>query len=150
MSGDFTPLELLADRLRKAPSADREIFAIVINGCSRIAALRKAGKASHLDRLFANGAWTDAALTLLAMELPAWTVRRLIYEDGEWICSLSQQPNLPLAVDDTVDTQHPDLPVAILAALTEARARTASRHDRQSVPRIKSEPGYVHCCDNFA
>ena len=26
----------------------------------------------------------------------------LVYEDGEWFC-LSKQPNLPVAIDDTVD-----------------------------------------------
>ena len=28
-----------------------------------------------------------AALALVELELPAWKLRRLIYEDGEWLCS---------------------------------------------------------------
>ena len=151
MSGDFTPLELLADRLRNASSADPEIFASVASVCTRLGTLRQSGKAARLDRLLALEAFTDAALTMVAMELPAWTVRRLIHEDGEWVCSLSQQPGLPLALDDTVDTHHPALPLAILSALVEARGKTLPRASRpESVPRAGSAPGYVHCCDNFA
>jgi hypothetical protein len=101
--------------------------------------------------LLANGAWTDAGLALLAMELPGWTVRRLVYEDGEWICSLSRQPNLPIAIDDTVDTHHANLPLAILSALSEAQARSNACLPRvQSVPRVKAPSEYVHCCDNFS
>jgi hypothetical protein len=46
------------------------------------------------------GAWVDIALTLIELELPGWKLRRLIREDGEWFCSLSQQPNLPATLDD--------------------------------------------------
>ena len=30
-------------------------------------------------------------LRLLAFELPQWKLRRLMYEDGEWTCSLSKE-----------------------------------------------------------
>jgi hypothetical protein len=151
MIDDFTPLGLLADRLRAAPSADPEIFLSIVRVCTRVATLRQAGKADHLDRLLANGAWTDAGLALLAMELPGWTVRRLVYEDGEWICSLSRQPNLPLAIDDTVDAHHPALPLAVLGALVEVRARTAAHAPSpSSVPQAKPALGHTQCCDNFA
>ena len=147
----YTPAELLADRLRKAAAADPELFAVSEHDCSRIATLRKSGKAARLDQLLANGAWTDAALTMLAMELPGWTLRRLVHEDDEWICSLSQQPNLPSNLDDTVDFNHSVLPVAILGALTEARARASACLPRaQSVPEVMARPVHVACCDNFA
>jgi hypothetical protein len=51
----------------------------------------KAGKAARIDQLIKAGAWSDAALTLIELELPAWKVRRLVYEDGEWFCSLSTE-----------------------------------------------------------
>src|SRR5262245_16663795 len=150
MWSNSTPLESLAEQLRKAAVADRELFANVLEVCTRIATLIKMGKASRLDQLLSNSAWTDAALLLIAMELPAFTVRRLVYEDGEWVCSLSQQPNLPLAVDDTVDTHHAALPLAVLGALIEARARKFSETpSSQRVPQVRSAPEYVHCCDNF-
>ena len=129
---DNNPLKFLAHRLRNAASADAGIFASVIEICPRIATLRRASKTGSLDRLLADCAFTDAALTMIAMEMPGWSVRRLVYEDNEWICSLSRQPNLPLNVDDTVDTSHPALPLAILGALLEARPEDAL------------------CCDNFS
>ena len=102
--------------------------------------------------MLANAAWTDAAFMLIAMELPAWTVRRLVYEDGEWICTLSRQPNLPPEIDDTVDTHHPALPLAILSALVEARTKTAgaAQTGPSRVPQIGQVRDHVLCCDNFA
>ena len=69
-------------------------------------------------------AWTDAALALIEMELPGWKLRRLAYEDGEWICSLSSQPYLPAQIDDTADSNHEVLALALLSAFVEARRRT--------------------------
>jgi hypothetical protein len=147
-----TPTELLADRLRQAPSADPEIFSAVIETCGRVAALKTSGKAAHLDRMLANTAWTDAAFTLIALELPAWTIRRLVYEDGEWICTLSRQPNLPPEIDDAVDSHHPALPLAILSALIEARTKTADSAQTAPVrvPQIGQVTDHAVCCDNFA
>jgi len=151
MWSDLTPLELLADRLRKAATADPELFAAIADVSARVAMLRKAGKAGHLDQLIANGAWTDAALALLALELPAWKLRRLIHEDGDWICSLSRQPDLPLDLDDTADAHHSSLPLALLAALLEARAKTAANAPSvKNVPQVKTAAGNVQCCDNFS
>jgi hypothetical protein len=156
MWSNVTPLELLAGRLRKAPSADPEIFSAVVETCGRVSALKISGKAARLDRMLANAAWTDAAFTLIALELPAWTIRRLVYEDGEWICTLSRQPNLPLEIDDTVDTHHPALPLAILSALIEARTKSAGggQTDSFRVPQVgqvtDQVTDHVLCCDNFA
>ena len=150
MLRDFSPLELFADRLRASPAADPEIFSAVMAACTRLQTLRAAGKTNRFDQLTRNGAWVDAAFELVALEVPAWTVRRLVYEDGEWICSLSQQPNLPLAIDDTVDAHHPILPLAILSALVEARERTIARLSSETVPKIRAGTACVTCCDNFA
>ena len=76
------------------------IYRTVSDAFTRLPLL-KAGEASRIGRLIEAGAWSDAALTLLELELPAWKLRRLVYEDGEWFCSLSKQPNLPVAIDDT-------------------------------------------------
>ena len=148
----FSPLELLADRLRASPAADREIFSAVVAACTRLQALRTSGKAGRFDELVANGAWTESAFALIALEMPAWSVRRLVYDDGEWLCSLSQQPNLPLEIDDTVDARHAALPLAILGALVEAKSRKepAPQSDFQRRPQLGSEITYAQCCDNFA
>ena len=64
------------------------------------------GGMARLERLIAAGAWTDAALVLIELELPAWSLRRLIREDDEWFCSLSRQPNVPVALDVTAHAHH--------------------------------------------
>ena len=151
MWNDTTRRELLADRLRRAATADPEIFAAIADDCTRIAILRKAGKAARLDQLLANGAWTDAALTMVAMELSAWTVRRLVYEDGEWLCSLSRQPNLPIAFDDPVEASHQVLALAALRAVIEVRRRSSSVPEGMStVPQVRPTSDQLICCDNFA
>jgi len=151
MSRNFTPFELLVDRLRQAPSAGPEIFSAVIETCDRVAALKTAGKAGRLGQMLENAAWTDAAFALVALELPAWTIRRLVHEDDQWICTLSRQPNLPMEIDDTVDTHHPALPLAILSALVEVRAKGAGGSQTAfRVPHIGPVTERVLCCDNFA
>src|SRR5665213_1260292 len=92
------------------------------------------------------------ALTLIELELPAWKLRRLVYEDGEWFCSLSKQPNLPVALDDTADARHEVLPLAILSAFVEARCTTSAARETSSptVPQVQPTSGIVICCDNFA
>ena len=37
------------------------------------------------------GAWTDAALALIDLELPQWQFRRIAYDEGEWSCALSRE-----------------------------------------------------------
>jgi hypothetical protein len=149
MLRDTPSLELLADRLRNAPAVDPEIFSAVIVDCTRLPVMRRAGKTDRFDLLVATGAWTDAAFALIALELPAWSVRRLVYEEGEWHCSLSQQRNLPVELDDAIDAHHEVLPLAILSAFLEAR-RDSVAPKRQTVPQVRSAPEHAVCCDNFA
>ena len=140
----------LDDELRQAPAPAPGLFAkIVAAACSRIPLMW--GKGERVDRLIAAGAWTDAALALLALELPAWTMRRLAYDGGEWVCSLSRQPNLPEALDDTADGSHASMPLAILRAFLQAR-RMADVAPRaaSSVPQIAVGAGAAICCENFA
>ncbi len=92
----------LDDELRVAPQLDRSLFTkIIVGACKRIPVLSKSGQASRIDRLIEAGAWTDAAMAVIALELPDWQLRRLEYESGEWFCSLSRQPNVPATLDDT-------------------------------------------------
>src|SRR5438105_2746140 len=91
-------LNRLTGQLRLAPAATSDLFAsLIAEACIRLPALSGAGKAVRIDRLIEAGAWNDAAFSLIELELPAWKLRRLVYEDGEWLCSLSKQPNLPVA-----------------------------------------------------
>src|SRR5262245_31321606 len=92
-------LNRLEASLRATRSITAELmFGVMTQACVRFAARNRAAQA-RVNQLIAAGAWTDAALALLALELPQWQVRRLVHEDGEWLCTLSKQPQLPLGLD---------------------------------------------------
>src|ERR1700723_2224617 len=86
----------LDEELRAAPQPAPGLFGKIIgSACTRIPVLSRSGKTNRIDRLIEAGAWTDAALALIELELPAWKLRWLAYESDEWICSLTRQPNVP-------------------------------------------------------
>ena len=101
--------------------------------------------------MIGSGAWTDAALAPIDLELSLRQVRRIAYDDGEWHCALSRERELPDWLDRSVEAHHADLALAILSAFVDARraALPASRTSVPTVPRDASplyEPVY---CDNF-
>jgi hypothetical protein len=77
--------------------------------------------ASHMDRLVATQAWTDAALALVELKMPRWSIARLVFDDCEWHCALSRHRQIPDWLDSSIETRHEVLPLAILAAVIEAR-----------------------------
>ena len=117
---DFDELDAA---LQSAPALSTCLFRKVVQRCTRLESLRQSGRAMALDELAAVGAWTDAALHLLELELPHWTIRRLFHEGDDWLCTLSRQPNLPITLDDPVEAVHVALPLAILRAFVGARRR---------------------------
>ena len=141
----------LEQQLRRAHALTPGIMADVVGeACTRFASQSPAAKAK-LDRLMESGAWSDASLALVELELPQWKLRRLVYDDGEWLCSLSKQPQLPLGLDEAAEASHEVMPLAILIALLEARRAAASSvTDVSTVPRVRPLPGYAVCCDSFA
>jgi hypothetical protein len=145
-------LDRLDDELQAAPGAERAVFAKIIGSvCSRIPVLSKSGKAAPIERLIEAGAWTDAAMAVIELETPGWTLRRLVYENGEWLCSLSRHPNMPADLDDSADAAHHILPLAILRAFVEARRRSEfATESTSSVPQFRPAAHGVVCCDNFA
>jgi hypothetical protein len=140
----------LTEQLRLSPALkpDHLISNVIVHACTRI----PAEKAARIDQLIEAGAWSDAALALVELELPAWKLRRLVYEDGQWLCSLSKQPNLPAALDDTADASHAVMPLAILTAFVEARRRASAMRETSlhTVPQVTRTSGYAVCCDNFS
>ncbi len=145
-------LDRLTARLRLAAAVTSDLIADVIaDACLRVQVLHQAGKAAQIDRLIEAGAWSDVALALIAIELPAWKLRRLIHEDGEWFCSLSKQPHLPVEIDDTADARHGVLPLAILSAFIEARRASSIAREASSpaVPQVRLTSANAICCDNF-
>lgn len=140
-------LNRLEARLRGAQEITPELMSDVTHVCGRFEAVGRAPQA-RLTRLIDTGAWTDAALALLELELPQWKVRRLVQEDGEWLCTLSRQPQLPLGLDEATEATHEVMPLAILIAMLDARRATSS--SSTVVPRISQSTGYAVNCDNFA
>jgi len=143
----------LDEQLRSAPQPAQNLFANIIGSvCTRIPVLSYTAKADRLARLVETGAWTDAALALIELELPAWSVRRLVRESGEWLCSLSRQPNIPPEIDDGVDAVHEVLPLAVLRAFVEARRRciVASETTVFAVPQLQPAASHFVSCDNYA
>ena len=147
-------LDRLDEELRTAVEPAKDLFSrIIAGGCTRIPVLSRSGRATRIDGLIESGAWADAALAVVELELPAWRVRRLVCENGEWICSLSRQPNVPAELDDTADAWHSLLPMAILRAFVEARRRGGfAAQTNPTVPRVRPAPELERaiCCDNFA
>ena len=120
-------LDRLDEELRLASALVPDVFCQVIeSGGTRLRSLRQSGKAVRIDCLIEAGAWTEAAFALVELELPTWKIRRLVYEDDEWLCSLSRQPHLPVVLDHTAEANHDVLPLAVLRALVEARRRSST------------------------
>ena len=145
-------LERLAHSLRLAEAPTRRLFDDVAAACARFGLLKRAGKLASFDAWRSSGAWLDAALALMSTELPAWSVRRIVKDDGLWVCSLSRSPNLPIELDDGVEVTHESLPLALLLALVEAKRLAFVRLPaRTAAPVADAKPeGLRLCCDNFA
>jgi hypothetical protein len=144
---DFNELDVA---LRSAPALSASLFRKVLQGCTRFESLRQLGKAAVLDELAEAGAWIDATVRLVELELPAWTIRRLVREGDDWLCSLSRRPCMPIALDDPVEGVHTALPLAILRALVDARRRlSAEARPVLPIPEIRPASGIPVCCDNF-
>ena len=143
----------LSDRLRDACGVTAEFLSDIISEtCRRFPSTEGSAKAARVERLIQSQAWTDAALALIDLELPQWQIRRLAYDDGEWYCALSRQRELPDWLDQSIETRHADLALAILSAFVEAR-RVSTSAPRTGVPTVPQaatawyEPMYS---DNFA
>jgi hypothetical protein len=141
------------DRLRDACTVTAEFFSTIIGAsCRRFPSASPNARAARIERLIQSGAWTDAALSLIDLELPQWQIRRLAYDGGEWHCALSRQRELPDWLDQPIETHHACLALAILSALVEAQ-RIGAPPSRTSVPRVpqdanpRYEPVYS---DDFA
>ncbi len=131
------------------PDLFAEVAAIA---CRRLPLLRAVGKSGPLDQLIAARAWHDAAFILIELELPMCKLRRLVYEDGEWLCSLSRHPNFPATFDETADAVHEEPVLAVLLAFIEARRRGDAVYDAGvAIARSARRASvYVACCNNFA
>ena len=143
----------LSDRLRDVHAVTAELIAEVIDEtCRRFTSVGQIEKTARIERLIGSGAWTDAALALIDLELPQWQVRRIAYDEGEWYCALSRERELPDWLDRSIEARHADLPLAILSAFVDAQ-RISTPKSRTSVPIVPHNANPLYepvCCDNFA
>lgn len=141
------------EKLRDAPAITAKLLSDVIDETGRrVAPVRWAKNAERIAALMRSGAWTDAVLALIEVGLPQWQIRRIVYDAGEWRCALSRQRELPDWLDQSVESSHADLALAMLGAFVDA-ARISERSNRTSVPYAPhtTSPLYTPlCCDNFA
>jgi len=142
----------LIERLRNAPEANATLMTEIIDtACRRFPSSGQSEKTARFEQLIRSGAWTDAALELIDLELPLWQVRRIAYDDGEWYCALSRERELPDWLDQSIESRHVDLSLAILSAFVEAQ-RSSAPSSRPSVPVVKAGANPLYdavCCDNF-
>src|SRR5665213_2060582 len=105
---------VLNDRLRDVQAVTAELLSDVIGEtCRRFPSTGQSGKTARIERLIGSGAWTDAVLALIDLELPQWQVRRIAYEEGKWHCALSRERELPDWLDRATETHHTDLALAM-------------------------------------
>jgi hypothetical protein len=146
-------LRELQAQIRRASAITPGLMAdVMARACGHLQAQHRTAKA-RVARLIESNAFADATLALLELERPQWKLRRLIYEDGEWYCSLSKHIGLPAELDDEMaEASHESLPLAILSAFVEAgrHSLVAGEGRPRSVPQVRPAQGYAICCDNFA
>jgi hypothetical protein len=114
-------LERLAYKIKLAEAPSCGLIDEVAAACSRFAVLKRTGKFASFGAWCKSGAWLEATLALVSGALPNWSVRRIVKDDGFWLCFLSRSPNLPIELDDCVEVTNESLPLAVLLALVEAR-----------------------------
>jgi hypothetical protein len=150
---DTERLDRLVDELRLTPALTPHLISRVASDvCTRVSGMARADRAARLDRLVRAEAWIDAVLALIELESPMWRPCRLIYDGGEWVCSLSRHPEIPFEFDDTADGRHEVQAIAILLSFVEAKRllATSEHFSAPSVPQVAPAPAaYTFCCDNF-
>jgi hypothetical protein len=141
-----------SDRLRDAHAVTAKLMSEIIGQtCRRFPSMGQVEKTARIERLIKSGAWTDAALALIDLELPQWQLRRIAYGAGEWHCALSRERELPEWLDQSIEGRHADLALAILSAFVDAQHNSAPQ-SRPSVPTVPHEASSLYqpvCCDNF-
>jgi hypothetical protein len=152
LSGHRDSVEL-DNRLSRAHALTADlVWDVVGQTCRRFPPVRPTEKTQRIERLIGSGAWLDAVLALIDLELPQWQVRRIAYDEGEWHCALSRARELPDWLDQSIEAHHEDLPLAVLSAFVEARRADAParRTSVPNVPRGAELSCMPFCCDNFA
>lgn len=140
---------LILDELDSEAQATHELdpeffYKIVNRACTRLPLLNKLGRAARLEGFTKSGAWIDAVLALIELELPAWKICRLLYEDSQWTCSISRYPNLAF-FGDVAEGAHESLPLAMVRAFLDAVFRPLACRSRRGMSQRPGRFGGL-CC----
>jgi hypothetical protein len=142
----------LVERVHNALAVTPALIADIIGQtCRRCSSQSQNNKTKWIGQLIDMNAWTDAALSMIELELPQWQVRRIAYDGGEWYCALSRERDLPDWLDQSVEGRHADLALAILSAFVEVQQQSAHA-PRTSVPRAPQATSALYeplLTDNF-
>jgi hypothetical protein len=131
--------------------ATASVIADILGGVNHSATPRRhADGAAQIERLMRSGARIDAALALIALELPQWQLRRIAYDGGEWHCALSRTRELADWLDQSAEGRHADLALALLNALVEAQHIAPSSRQPSVLPPLTDAMCTPLCCDNFS
>ena len=132
-----------------ADTPDTALFTdLLASACRDGDPMRQALQVARIKHFIAARAWTDAALALIALQAPRWKLRGLIYDGGEWHCTLSRQRDMPDWLDDTVEAHHANMALAIVAALGGIADKAPRLH--VVATSASSESFEPMVCDNFA
>lgn len=149
-SGQDDVFDRLTRLLAQASAPSEALVGEIAAACRRQPLAAGAGNARRVGEFAKVGAWLDAVVALVEHELPQWTLRRLLLEDGEWQCSLGRDQRLPVEFDDIAHGRHAVAALAVLAAFVEG-----CRRREEAVPVVPAsqpwpgEAAAVVCCDNF-
>lgn len=123
---------------------------VLTTSCHHLRMAEHTEQTTQLNRLVEAGARIDAALALIAMELPQWRLRRLIYDGGEWHCALSSHREMPEWLDPSIESHHPDMATAVLDALREVIRTNASPHLTKASSQMKRSDNFEPvACENY-
>jgi len=135
-------------------AATSALMADILGSTKRESAVLERGhRQARIEELMQAGARVDAALELIALELPQWQLCRIAYDDGEWSCALSRCRDLPDWLDRPAEGRHADLALAILNALLSAQLGIEEA-TTPSLPRAAQTASVSLdaplCCDHFS
>lgn len=151
-------LAAIADLLRTARNPTVDLLSTILHAVSETGEAAQSSRFARLSRLTEAGAWTDAALAILEMELPHLKLRRVVYDESEWHCSLSLHREFPDWLDDPIEASHSNLSLALLEAIIQAMRYSIVASDEHSMSTgLRMRPALLKadlmnpvCCDNFA
>lgn len=136
----------IAEHIAGSRQMDAGLLTAIAVRSERFGSLATMGQTKRFMLFVAAEAWTDAALELAMIVAPSWTIRRLVRDEGQWLCTFGSQAAVPDWIDDMVEASHALLPLAILAALAETLEKPRELAQK---PSPSGSDSLATDCDNY-